>query len=200
MKLKIIGIICCILVTILGLTSCKTEKDTVSQLNFSTEDQERLANYVEKYAAAFDVPYHSTDEIDENIIGWFSFWQIWEENDSVTDEEGYFPIAKETLRSFVFARFGIEEFEYPDILPIYDADKGGYQFYPVGEGSLNEIIIEDTTYNDDNTVIYTIMITTYPMDYPFLQPTSKRLTYTFSVEAVEGRYYLQAISAQQLYN
>ena len=173
----------------------KVDEDTSSK-GLSENESQEMEPYVKIFAANFDKPFQVTTDLDQNSIGWFSFWRIYEENQLKVNTAGYCTISEKELSTYVLTRFGISDYKYTDITPAYDNKKDEYQFYPLGEDSLNDIQIVDTRYNDDNSIEYVINITTNPMSNE--QPSSKvkkTIKYKFVIKSNNGSYYLQAVNA-----
>ena len=67
-----------------GCSSISSEGDSSSpsQTVYSSltqEQQQELDEYAISFAETFDVPFDSTDVLDQELIGQFSFWKIYEE-------------------------------------------------------------------------------------------------------------------------
>ena len=185
-----------------GCSSISSEGDSSSpsQTVYSSltqEQQQELDEYAISFAETFDVPFDSTDVLDQELIGQFSFWKIYGEAGE-TNAEGICPIPKEKLRAYIQTHFGISEYGYPGALPEYDTQTQSYLFYPLGEGSLVTASIAQVEDVGEDMVCYTMEMSKESMS-PNENPEESKAwtsTYRFRLLEVADSYILQAISAK----
>lgn len=217
MRLKAIAIIICIILTFAACVSAPSKQplaesdfadkessvgvddgtsESKSEVELSETELTKLKQYVEIFAQSFDSPFRSTDDLDQNSIGWFAFWRIYEDQGIDTNSEGFCIISEADFKAYILTRFGIDNYEYTDLTPVYDSEKKEYQFYPLGEGSLNDVQVVDFQVSDNDTVECVVNITTNPMsDEQTVSAVSRTLKYRFKLESADDVYYLQAVEA-----
>jgi|GEM_PF-5689574 len=154
-----------------------------------------MREYVKLFAQDFPEPFDSTSEFDMYLVGWFSFWRIYEKNGEKTDENGYVHITKSELNAFVTNHFGIEAYEFPDSLPALDADNETYMFYPVGAGPLTQAkVISETISGLDIT--FTVVLEKHDFETGKVIETAE-VSYLFKIISDNSEYALQAVSARK---
>ena len=178
-----------------------------SEDNFSTlrtvyhcltqEQRQELDRYAVSFAETFYSPFDSADALDQELIGQFAFWKIYEETEE-TNAEGICPIPKEKLLTYVQKHFGISGYDYPEALPEYDSQTQSYLFYPLGEGSLVTASIAKVEDVGEDMVCYTMEMSKESMS-PGENPERSQSwisTYQFRLLEVADSYILQAVSAK----
>lgn len=152
-----------------------------------------VISFIESFPQSFD----TTNELDTYSICWFSFWQIWEAGLASSQGDGAYFISSTQLNEYVASHFGIHDLAYPpDAMPRYQPDRDGYDFYPIGEGSMYEVEIEAASMKQD-LVSFDVAVTRQGMSAsdPATEPV-KRLRYLFQLQTESGgNQILQAVRA-----
>lgn len=185
-----------------GCSSISSEGDTSSpsQTVYSSltqEHQQKLDEYAISFAETFYSPFDAIDMLDQELIGQFSFWKIYEETEE-TNEEGICPIPKEKLCTYIQTHFDISGYDYPGVFPEYDSQTQSYLFYPLGEGSLVTASIVQVEDVGEDIVCYTMEMSKESMS-PGENPERSQSwisTYQFRLLEVADSYILQAVSAK----
>ena len=196
------------------LTSCTNTASSIQDLDLSKsepskaelseQDLENMQKDAISFAEFFDTPFSSTDELDYQMIGHNSLYQIAAgENNSnfETDSSGYPYIPKKLLQSYVQEHFGIENYEYPvsddpNILPQYNPKKDAYLFGAAREGSRSIVSVLDETVID-KTVIYSMKFETPNIETGEIMET-RNIEYEFEIISTAEGYVLKAKSAQEI--
>ncbi len=173
-------------------------EDSFIKASYTESDKKMFEAYAIQFAQVFYAPFGSACDLDPDVIAWFSFWTIYENEGLTVSDDGYCLIPKKDLDEFIATRFGPLQTEYSFEAPEYDAEKEAYKFYPLGEGSQNDVRVQSIKWTGD-TIDFTMEFTEKPMgEEQLAQPKEWVVEYRFIVKSADGVSYLQIVWAKSV--
>lgn len=173
-------------------------EDSFIKASYTESDKKMFEAYAIQFAQVFYAPFDSACDLDLDVIAWFSFWSIYENEGLTVSDDGYCLIPKKDLDEFIATRFGDLQTEYSFEAPEYDTDKNAFKFYPLGEGSHNDVRVQSIKWTSD-TIDFTMEFTEKPMgEEQTAQPKEWVVEYRFIVKSADGVRYLQIVWAKSV--
>ena len=171
---------------------------SIIKTQYTETDKKMFEAYAIQFAQVFYAPFDSACDLDPDVIAWFSFWTIYENEGLTVGDDGYCLVLKKDLDEFIATRFGDLQTEYSFEAPEYDTDKNAFKFYPLGEGSKNDVRVQSMKWTED-TIDFTMEFTEKPMgEEQSAQPKQWVVEYHFMVKSTNGERYLQIITAKSV--
>ena len=165
-----------------GSESPKSASGSAPEIDFvlSEEEKETAREQAKDFAVNFSSEFEDLSGLDNQTVGYFLFWKIYNNSDFSADDGYYTHIPLETLRSYAKDYFGAENWKYEGDIPEYSAEDDSLLFYPGGGGYRYTAEILEESYDfEAGEAVYRILLTHVSIGEG--TPKIKTLNYTFKI-------------------